>query len=158
MVVIAYLGWAAYGATVILLPDHPPSFSRTISGVALAALGISWTLFAVQKYPLSFYLYVVFPCYFWREALVTSSGPLLQLYRSGKLQGSMKLLLYAVFVVAALQCMVVGVSIFAYTEGVTSNLRLTFTNRLDTLIGASGAPVSSPSESCGPPGDGRTRF
>jgi phosphatidylinositol glycan class N len=116
MVVVAYLGWAAYGSATILFLDRPPSFSLTISGVALVALCTSWTLFAVQKYPLTFYIYVVFPCYFWREALVTSSGPLLQLYRSGKWQGSMKVLLRAIFVIAALQIMVVRVSIFTYTE------------------------------------------
>ena len=117
MVVVAYLGWAAYGSTTILFPDHPPSFSLPISGVTLVALGTSWILFAIQKYPLTFYIYVVFPCYFWREALVTSSGPLLQLYRSGKSRGSMMILLRAVFVIAALQSMVVCVLIFTYTEG-----------------------------------------
>lgn len=115
MVVIAYLGWAAYGATTILFPDHPPSFNAAISGVALVTLGTSWTLFAVQKYPLTFYVYVVFPCYFWREVLVTASGPLLELYRSGKLRGSIKLLLHAVFVIAALQSMVVRVAAFSYS-------------------------------------------
>ena len=107
MVVIAYLGWAAYGATTILFPDSPPSFTTPISGLALVALGTSWTLFAVQKYPLTFYVYVVFPCYFWREVLVTSSGPLLELYRSNTLRGSMKFFFRAVFVIAALQSMVV---------------------------------------------------
>jgi phosphatidylinositol glycan class N len=107
MVVIAYLGWAAYGATTILFPNSPSSFSTTISGVALVTLGASWTLFAIQKYPLTFYVYVVFPCYFWREALITSSGPLLKLYRSDKLRGSTKLVLRGIFVIAALQSMVV---------------------------------------------------
>lgn len=107
MVVIAYLGWAAYGATTILFPNSSPSFTTPISGLALVALGTSWTLFAVQKYPLTFYVYVVFPCYFWREVLVTSSGPLLELYRSNKIRGSMKFFFRAVFVIAALQSMVV---------------------------------------------------
>ena len=116
MVVIAYLGWAAYGATTILFHDHSPSFSTTFSVVALVALGTCWTLFAIQNYPLTFYVYVVFPCFFWREALITSSGPLLHWYRSGKLQGSVRLSLYAVFVIVALQTMVVRVPIFTYTE------------------------------------------
>jgi len=116
MVVVAYLGWAAYGSAMILFPDRSPSFSTPISGAALVALGTSWTLFAIQRYPLTFYIYVIFPCYFWREALVMSSGPLLRLYRSGKSQGSMKVLLRAVFVIVALQSMVVRFSIFAYTE------------------------------------------
>ena len=116
MVAVAYLGWAAYGSAMILFPDRSPSFSLPISGVALVALGTSWTLLAIQRYPLTFYIYVIFPCYFWREALVMSSGPLIQLCRSGKSQGSMKVLLRAVFVIATLQSMVVRVLIFAYTE------------------------------------------
>jgi phosphatidylinositol glycan class N len=120
MVVVAYLGWAAYGATAILFSDRPPSFSTTISGAALAALGISWTLFAIQKYPLTFYVYVTFPCYFWREALVASSGPLLELYRSGKLRGSVKLLFRAGFVTAALQSMVVRITVFYTLRGTSS--------------------------------------
>jgi phosphatidylinositol glycan class N len=125
--------------------------------VALVALGTSWTLFAVQKYPLTFYIYVVFPCYFWREALVTSSGPLLQLYRSGKWQGSMKVLLRAIFVIAALQIMVVRVSILRTLRG-TGNLRLTPMNRSDTLTGVSGASDSSPSGLCGQPGTGQEQI
>jgi len=101
---------------MILFPDRPPSFSSPISGAALVALGSSWTLFAIQRYPLTFYVYVIFPCYFWREALVMSSGPLLQLYRSGNSQGSVKVLLRAIFVIAALQSMVVRVSILVYSE------------------------------------------
>ena len=123
MVVIAYLGWAAYGATTIIFPNYPPWFTTTISSLALVALGTSWTLFAVQKYLLTFYVYVVFPCYFWREGLVTPSGPLLELYRSNKLRGSMKFSLCAAFVVAALQSMVVrGPHIpIHHDERVTSN-------------------------------------
>lgn len=156
MVVVAYLGWAAYGATTILFPDSPASFSMAISGVALVVLGTSWTLFAIQKYPLTFYVYVVFPCYFWREALTTSSGPLLHLYRSGKLQGSIRLLLHTAFVIAALQSMVVGVSMFTCTE--MKNLRLIFVDRLDTLTGVSGASDSSPSDSFGRFGTGQNEF
>lgn len=116
MVVVAYLGWAVYGATTVLFSDHQSSSNATISGVALTALGTSWTLFAIQKSPWSFYFYVTFPCYFWREALVASSGPLFKLYRSGKLQGSIKLLVRAVLVIAALQSMVVRVPTFPSAE------------------------------------------
>lgn len=152
MVVIAYLGWAAYGATTILFPDHPPSSSTAISGIALVALGASWTLFAIQKYPITFYLYTIFPCYFWREALVASSGPLIHSYCSGMLRGSVKILLYTVFVIAALQSMVVRTSNPHDTVG---NLRFTFTNRLDIPTGASGVSGSSSSGSFGQPGVGR---
>ena len=100
MVVITYLVWAAYGATTILLPNSPPSFNTTISAAVLTGLGLSWTLFVIQKYPLTFYVYAIFPCYSWREALVMFFGPLLELCHSGKLRGSMKFSLRAVFVVA----------------------------------------------------------
>jgi phosphatidylinositol glycan class N len=114
MVVIAYLGWAAYGATTILFPNSPRSFNTTTSAAALIALGLSWTLFVIQKYPLTFHIYAIFPCYFWREVLVTSFGPLLELCRSGKLRGSMKFSLRAVFVIAALQSMVVRIPWFPF--------------------------------------------
>jgi len=117
MVVIAYLGWVAYGATTILFHNYPPSFSPAISGVALAALGTSWALFAVQRYPLTLFVYVVFPCYFWREALVKCPSPLLEMYRSDRLRGSIKLLSRGVFVVAALQTMVVRAPVFSYIAG-----------------------------------------
>jgi len=114
MVVIAYLGWAAYGATTILFHNHPPTFNKEISAVALVVLGTSWSLFAVQKYPLTFSVYAVFPCYFWREILVKCSGPLLEMYRSDKLRGSAKLLFRSVFVIAALQTMVVRGPVLLY--------------------------------------------
>jgi len=154
MVVIAYLGWAAYGATTILFPVHPSPFSTVISGVALVALGISWTLFAIQKHPLTFYVYAVFPCYFWRVALVASVGPLLELHRSGKLQGGIKVLLRVVFVIAALQSMVVRVLIFSHPCR-NEEPPLTSTNRSDTPIGSSGASDSSSSGSFGQPGAGQ---
>ena len=154
MVVIAYLGWAAYGATTILLPNQPPSFNTTISGVALVVLGASWTLFAIQKYPSTFYVYVVFPCYFWRETLVASSGPLLDLYHSGKLRGGMRLIPRVIMVIVGLQSMVVRV-VAPSSEG---NLRLTSAIRSGTLIGVSGVLGSWSLDSYGPPGAGRSGF
>jgi phosphatidylinositol glycan class N len=138
VVVTAYLGWAVYGATVILLPHQPASCGYVISGVAFVVLGVSWTLFAIQRYPLTYYVYIVFPCYFWREALVTSSGPLLASYRSGKLRASMKLLLRAVFVIAALQSMVVRVAVFAHIPGgqmVDLDGQVGYTHRIVWSIG-----------------------
>lgn len=152
MVVIAYLGWAAYGATTILFPDHPPPSSTAISSAALVVLGASWTLFAIQKHPLTFYLYITFPCYFWREALVASSDSLIRLHRSGMLRGTVKILLRTVFVVAALQSMVVRAS---NPHCAVGNLRLISMSRLDTLTGLSGASGSSLLGSFGQPGAGR---
>lgn len=141
MVVVAYSGWALYGATTILFPDRLPSSSVIISGAASIILGISWTLFAIQKSPWTFYVYAAFPCYFWREALVASSGPLLELYRTGKLRGSIKLLLRAGFVTAALQSMVVRASTAVHREGRTDHQPIP-TNRSGTLAGVFGVLVS----------------
>lgn len=138
MVIVAYLGWAAHGATTVLYPNRPSSFNMAISGVALAALGISWTLFVIQKSPWTFYVYAAFPCYFWREALAASSGPLFGLYRSGKLRGNITFILRAVFVIAALQSMVVRVTTFLCAE----RNELTPNNRSGTLTGASGVSGS----------------
>jgi GPI ethanolamine phosphate transferase 1 len=152
-VVLAYLGWATHGATAVLFPDRPPLRSTTISVMALTALGISWTFFAIQNSPWTFYVYVAFPCYFWREALVASSGPLFELYRSGKLQGTIKLFLRAVFVIAALQSMVVRVTAFLYTK----RNELIPTNRSGTLTGVFGVSDSLLLDSYGQHGVGLNR-
>ena len=142
---------------MILFHNHPPSsFGTAISGVALTVLGISWTLFAVQKYPLTFFVYVVFPCYFWREVLVKFSGPLLEMYLSNKLQGSARFMFRAVFVIAALQSMVVCPRAPHTPRG--KNLRLTSARRLATLTAVSGASDSSHSGSYGQPGAGQNEY
>ena len=40
---------------------------NTLSGLVLLFF---WVLFAVQKSPLMFYVYIAFPCYFWQQFLV----------------------------------------------------------------------------------------
>ncbi|KAJ3517601.1 hypothetical protein NLJ89_g404 [Agrocybe chaxingu] len=76
-VTAAYLGWAAYASLYILRPlDKVPSALSTsalissVTATSWMVLVAFWILFAIQKSPWSFYVYIAFPCYFWREFLV----------------------------------------------------------------------------------------
>ncbi|PPQ94801.1 hypothetical protein CVT25_007438 [Psilocybe cyanescens] len=89
-VTAAYIGWAAYASLYLFRPlDHTsaaklssPSKSPTISiqtiiGIASwTTLVAFWASFAVQRSPLSFYVYIAFPCYFWNQFLVQVAGML----------------------------------------------------------------------------------
>jgi phosphatidylinositol glycan class N len=46
------------------------SLASTVKILGAVVLLVFWALFAVQKSPLMFYVYIVFPCYFWRQFLV----------------------------------------------------------------------------------------
>ena len=77
----AYMGWTAYAVLHILRPcDYRPlgggksaSLSTTTSFLVTVASGMVllafWALFALQHSPLSFYVYILFPCYFWWRVL-----------------------------------------------------------------------------------------
>ena len=77
-VTAAYIGWAAYSALYILRPYErfPPSSSRASQLQPFVTIGSwtvllsFWTSFTLQRSPWTFYLYIVFPCYFWRQVLV----------------------------------------------------------------------------------------
>jgi phosphatidylinositol glycan class N len=77
----AYMGWTAYAVLHILrhrdfrslgggkpssLPTSPTSLVSV--GSCIVLLGF-WTLFALQRSPWSFYVYIMFPCYFWWRVL-----------------------------------------------------------------------------------------
>ena len=113
IVIAAYLGWIAFGAVSILLP--PSSSSSSSAGaktfqihVATAAvLAGFYALFAKQRSPASFYVYIVFPCYFWDQVLVRAGEPLVRYVRHGQPGAVIKPALRGALVVAALQSMVV---------------------------------------------------
>lgn len=77
IVTAAYIGWAAYASLFIFRPlDYatPPLKSswthilvNTTSAVTLLSF---WILFAIQRSPWSFYVYIAFPCYFWQQFLL----------------------------------------------------------------------------------------
>ena len=139
----AYMGWTAYAILHILRhSDHhslrggkPASFSTFTTPLVTVAswlvLLAFWTLFALQHSPLSFYVYIMFPCYFWWRVLeelgtAISDGT----YRraaSGMVGGSNKksyfvtIVIKVVVVILALQGMVVRYSLI-YMENVDVRL------------------------------------
>ncbi|KAI6002424.1 Phosphatidylinositolglycan class N-domain-containing protein [Pisolithus orientalis] len=70
IVVVAYLGWAAYASISLLPPAASLSASRSgvVNVVTIATLLGFWAAFWIQNSPWTFYVYVAFPCYFWRES------------------------------------------------------------------------------------------
>lgn len=81
--VAAYLGWIVYGASAILIPSTNAVAAKRgniVDILAISLLVIFWALFAVQKAKFTLYLYLVFPIYFWRQALNRSIGQLSTLF------------------------------------------------------------------------------
>ncbi|KAG6880001.1 hypothetical protein C0992_008208 [Termitomyces sp. T32_za158] len=72
IVIFAYIGWAAYTTLYIFRPldfVKAQEVSGTVIVHAIIAIVLSgfWTLFALQHAPFTFYVYIVFPCYFWHQ-------------------------------------------------------------------------------------------
>ncbi|KAH7882746.1 Phosphatidylinositolglycan class N-domain-containing protein [Phlebopus sp. FC_14] len=71
IVIVGYLGWAAYASLSVLPgPEVSPVSrlrSRVVNGVTLFVVLGFWMAFWIQRSPWTFYVYVAFPCYFWRE-------------------------------------------------------------------------------------------
>ncbi len=111
IVIAAYLGWIAFGAVSILLPPSASQSLRSALPIHLfttIALGAFWALFTKQRSPWSFYVYIVFPCYFWDQVLVRAGGPLLRNIRHARAGSLAGYVLRGTLVVAALQSMVVS--------------------------------------------------
>ncbi|TFY71502.1 hypothetical protein EVG20_g1485 [Dentipellis fragilis] len=73
----AYTGWIAYATAFILAPplSSPSVTSISILNVlAGAVVAAFWTLFAVEKAPWTFFVYIVFPVYFWHGAIARVSS------------------------------------------------------------------------------------
>ena len=80
IVIAAYLGWIAFGAVSIILPSHE-HLSQNPAPFHIAAtsvLAAFWALFAKQRSPMTFYVYILFPWYYLDQVLVRASKPLLQ--------------------------------------------------------------------------------
>ncbi|KII90223.1 hypothetical protein PLICRDRAFT_40419 [Plicaturopsis crispa FD-325 SS-3] len=114
IVTTAYTGWAAYASLYIFRPVAYGTI-LIVDALALATLGAFWTMFAIQRAPWSFYVYVAFPCYFWHQVFGRAAPALRAWLKTGR--QSYNLYLYAMnagrgaLVVGALQSMVA-----AYTE------------------------------------------
>ena len=110
IVIAAYLGWIAFGAVSILLPAAA-SVSQGASPFHLAAtsvLAVFWALFAKQRSPWTFYIYILFPCYFWDQVLIRASPPLIKYVKQGPAGSVVGPVLRSILIFAALQSMVVG--------------------------------------------------
>ncbi|OBZ74872.1 GPI ethanolamine phosphate transferase 1 [Grifola frondosa] len=114
IVIAAYLGWIALGASSILVSQHDIEVSAKAPGArgihlaAALSLFTFWGLFAIQRSPWTFYVYIAFPCYFWHQALLQARIPLARYIQKRDVYMStiFKLVPRGVLVVAALQSMV----------------------------------------------------
>jgi hypothetical protein len=111
IVILAYLGWAAYAAIFVFRPQEVMS-SKTPRGQYLTAILtsvmlLSWAIFAVQKSPWTFYVYVAFPCYFWHQVILHAMRPLQILVKERRFGSYGKSLIQAILVIGILQSMVV---------------------------------------------------
>jgi phosphatidylinositol glycan class N len=77
IVTAAYIGWAAYASLFLFRPlDYitgPLKLSQSsyiVSSATYTTLIAFWILFAIQRSPWTFYVYIAFPCYFWRQFLL----------------------------------------------------------------------------------------
>ncbi|KAI0043261.1 alkaline phosphatase-like protein [Auriscalpium vulgare] len=70
IVTAAYSGWIAYSATSLLtLVSASRSRSSFMSTLFVGALSTFWTIFMVQRSPWTFYVYILFPLYFWHDVV-----------------------------------------------------------------------------------------
>ncbi|THH07373.1 hypothetical protein EW145_g3421 [Phellinidium pouzarii] len=72
IVTTGYLGWSAFSAMALFFKPaislqkfHLSWKNVAVNASALTILLAFYTLFAVQREPWTYYLYVAFPCYFW---------------------------------------------------------------------------------------------
>ncbi|KAJ7665103.1 Phosphatidylinositolglycan class N-domain-containing protein [Mycena polygramma] len=109
MATAAYSGWAAYALLFIFRPLDMlgvKANSRGVTVVAGTILATFWALFAIQRSPWTYYLYIAFPCYFWHQ-FVVQMPPLLQMFASQRRRlGYTRLALYGGLVILMLQSMV----------------------------------------------------
>ncbi|KAF9221780.1 PigN-domain-containing protein [Gyrodon lividus] len=109
IVIMAYLGWAVYSSiSVIPASDILPASSfprKVVDALAVLALLGSGIVFWVQKSPWTFYIYVAFPCYFWREFCLRGAPAVLRAVSQSSFSYR-QLCTQGLLVVVALQSMV----------------------------------------------------
>ena len=105
---MAYIGWAAYASISLLPPTSPLSATttRVVDAMTIVTLLSFWMVFWMQKSPWTLYVYVAFPCYFWREFCVRGMLAFRQAVRQSSLTYS-KAYGQGILIVLALQGMVV---------------------------------------------------
>jgi len=112
IVIVAYLGWAAYSSLSILPPVAVAISGNQNSMIRIAASGtlaMFWAFFTAQRSPWTFYVYVIFPCYFWQQFALRGVPILVRQFkfidRPTTFAG--RVLFQLVVVAVVLQCMVV---------------------------------------------------
>lgn len=147
IVTFAYTGWIAFSAAFILAPQRPLPASSTPSWIpllfSLTAIG-SCGLFAIQRLPWTFHIYVLFPFFFWQEVTrkVYVNWSALRSLRFYDVRWTSNVLLGLFFVVVALQSMVVRHIPPSFPDFVRYSARDSLS--LVTLTEWYGASVSSP--------------
>ena len=68
IVITAYLGWIVYSATFVV-QGQPLKDIRTLDIIAALTLVSFWCSFMVQHSAGTLYIYIVFPVYFWHQAI-----------------------------------------------------------------------------------------
>jgi phosphatidylinositol glycan class N len=113
IVTAAYLGWAAYASLFLFRPlDYitgppKPSWSLPIvSATVYITLAAFWILFAIQRSPWTFYVYIAFPCYFWQQFLLQAI-PAFQIRLRNRSVNYLEVAVRAGVTIAVLQGMVV---------------------------------------------------
>ena len=112
IVTFAYTGWIAFCAAFVLAPSRPPSAGSTPLLIpllfGLAAIG-SCGLFAIQRLPWTFHIYILFPFFFWQDVTrkVYANWSALRGHEFNDVKRTLSVLLRLFVAVLALQCMVV---------------------------------------------------
>ncbi|KAH6902824.1 GPI ethanolamine phosphate transferase 1 [Coprinopsis sp. MPI-PUGE-AT-0042] len=110
IVTLAYTGWAAFTCIYLFRPTEgfastSPNYRRNLSGFATATLVATWAVFLLQRTPVTFYIYVIFPVYFWHEFLVHAAPSLV---RKVAQAGYLTVTLQVMTVILCTQAMVIG--------------------------------------------------
>ena len=148
IVAFAYTGWIAFSAVFILAPPGPLPVSSTPPWIpfffGLAAIG-SCGLFAIQRLPWTFHIYILFPFLFWQEVTrkVYANWSALRSLLFEDVRWTSSVLLVLFFALVALQSMVVRRFPPSFSNLMRDSARDSVLS-LDTLNERFGASVSSP--------------
>lgn len=87
----AYTGWAAYASLYVFRPRDRRlvetsllqwQWQSVFTACTCIALVVFWAVFAIERAPLTYSVYVAFPLYFWHQFLGRASKPILSALES----------------------------------------------------------------------------
>lgn len=115
IVIFAYTGWAAYASLYIFRPQSvtAPGMISVIFSIVLVIL---FAYLSVQQSPWTFYVYVLFPWYFWGQVIPYTVLPACNFFlgRGRNASSYLWYVLEFVLVFAVLQGMVVSCPSLGY--------------------------------------------